>query len=93
MSPNSALRSTTDTGADFVRAQAKGRDPRRGPPMDGAIARCTCRRQIRRQCNDRTLAPGSVPAQDVAFMRLAGLRVVVVHGGGPQIKSMLSRPA
>jgi acetylglutamate kinase len=30
-------------------------------------------------------------AQDIAFMRLAGLRVVVVHGGGPQIKAMLAR--
>lgn len=30
-------------------------------------------------------------AQDIAFLRLAGLRVVVVHGGGPQIKAMLSR--
>ena len=30
-------------------------------------------------------------AQDVAFMRFAGLRVVVVHGGGPQIKAMLTR--
>ncbi|MEI2777828.1 MAG: acetylglutamate kinase [Tetrasphaera sp.] len=30
-------------------------------------------------------------AQDVAFMRYAGLRVVVVHGGGPQIKAMLTR--
>ncbi|MGL5817369.1 MAG: acetylglutamate kinase [Phycicoccus sp.] len=30
-------------------------------------------------------------AQDVAFMRYAGLRPVVVHGGGPQIGAMLSR--
>ncbi len=30
-------------------------------------------------------------ADDVAFLRYAGLRPVVVHGGGPQIKSMLSR--
>ncbi|GAB4078229.1 acetylglutamate kinase [Nostocoides australiense] len=30
-------------------------------------------------------------ADDVAFLRYAGLRVVVVHGGGPQIKSMLGR--
>lgn len=30
-------------------------------------------------------------AQDIAFMRFAGLRVVVVHGGGPQIKTMLTR--
>jgi acetylglutamate kinase len=30
-------------------------------------------------------------AQDVAFMRYAGLRPVVVHGGGPQIASMLGR--
>lgn len=29
--------------------------------------------------------------QDVAFLRYAGLRPVVVHGGGPQIGSMLSR--
>ncbi len=30
-------------------------------------------------------------AQDIAFLRFAGLRVVVVHGGGPQIQSMLTR--
>jgi acetylglutamate kinase len=30
-------------------------------------------------------------AQDVAFLRYAGLRPVVVHGGGPQIGSMLAR--
>ncbi len=30
-------------------------------------------------------------AQDVAFLRYAGLRPVVVHGGGPQISSMLDR--
>lgn len=30
-------------------------------------------------------------AEDIVFMRLAGLRPVVVHGGGPQIGSMLDR--
>ncbi|MDV6012267.1 acetylglutamate kinase [Haloechinothrix sp. LS1_15] len=30
-------------------------------------------------------------AQDMVFLRLAGLRPVVVHGGGPQISAMLSR--
>ena len=30
-------------------------------------------------------------AQDIAFLRYAGLRPVVVHGGGPQIKAMLAR--
>jgi acetylglutamate kinase len=30
-------------------------------------------------------------AQDIVFLRLAGLRPVVVHGGGPQINSMLAR--
>ena len=30
-------------------------------------------------------------AQDIAFLRYAGLRPVVVHGGGPQIKAMLGR--
>ena len=30
-------------------------------------------------------------AVDIVFMRLAGLRPVVVHGGGPQISAMLSR--
>jgi acetylglutamate kinase len=30
-------------------------------------------------------------AADVAFLRLAGLKPVVVHGGGPQISSMLGR--
>lgn len=30
-------------------------------------------------------------AQDIAFLRYAGLRPVVVHGGGPQIKTMLDR--
>lgn len=30
-------------------------------------------------------------AEDIVFLRLAGLRPVVVHGGGPQITSMLDR--
>ena len=30
-------------------------------------------------------------AEDVVFLRLAGLRPIVVHGGGPQISSMLAR--
>ena len=30
-------------------------------------------------------------AADIVFLRLAGLRPVVVHGGGPQISSMLDR--
>jgi acetylglutamate kinase len=30
-------------------------------------------------------------AEDIAFLRFAGLHPVVVHGGGPQISSMLSR--
>ncbi len=30
-------------------------------------------------------------AQDMVFLRLAGLRPVIVHGGGPQITSMLDR--
>lgn len=30
-------------------------------------------------------------AEDVVFLRLAGLRPVVVHGGGPQISMMLDR--
>lgn len=30
-------------------------------------------------------------AEDIVFMRLAGLRPVVVHGGGPQISAMLAR--
>ncbi|MDF8263484.1 acetylglutamate kinase [Luteipulveratus flavus] len=30
-------------------------------------------------------------AADVAFLRYSGLRVVVVHGGGPQIQAMLDR--
>jgi len=30
-------------------------------------------------------------AQDVAFLRAAGLKPVVVHGGGPQISAMLQR--
>ena len=30
-------------------------------------------------------------AEDVVFLRLAGLRPVVVHGGGPQISAMLAR--
>src|SRR5262245_59484817 len=30
-------------------------------------------------------------AQDIVFLRYAGIRPVVVHGGGPQISSMLSR--
>src|SRR5215207_5116745 len=30
-------------------------------------------------------------ADDIVFLRLAGLKPVVVHGGGPQISSMLDR--
>jgi acetylglutamate kinase len=30
-------------------------------------------------------------AEDIVFLRLAGLKPVVVHGGGPQITSMLQR--
>ncbi|MFC4003109.1 acetylglutamate kinase [Prauserella oleivorans] len=30
-------------------------------------------------------------AQDMVFLRIAGLRPVVVHGGGPQISQMLAR--
>ena len=30
-------------------------------------------------------------AQDIVFMRLAGLKPVVVHGGGPQITSLLEK--
>ena len=30
-------------------------------------------------------------AQDIVFLRYAGLRPVVVHGGGPQIQAMLDR--
>src|SRR4029078_9063541 len=30
-------------------------------------------------------------AEDVAFLRFAGFRPVVVHGGGPQISAMLDR--
>lgn len=30
-------------------------------------------------------------AEDIVFLRLAGLRPVVVHGGGPQISQMLAR--
>ncbi|MGB6163098.1 MAG: acetylglutamate kinase [Pseudonocardiaceae bacterium] len=30
-------------------------------------------------------------AQDMVFLRLAGLRPIVVHGGGPQINTMLNR--
>lgn len=30
-------------------------------------------------------------AQDIAFLRSAGLRPVIVHGGGPQISAMLRR--
>jgi acetylglutamate kinase len=30
-------------------------------------------------------------AEDIVFLRYAGIRPVVVHGGGPQISSMLSR--
>ena len=30
-------------------------------------------------------------AQDMVFLRLAGLRTIVVHGGGPQINAMFER--
>jgi acetylglutamate kinase len=36
-------------------------------------------------------ALGRAFAEDIVFLRLAGLRPVVVHGGGPQIDAMLER--
>ncbi|HWM75337.1 MAG TPA: acetylglutamate kinase, partial [Nocardioides sp.] len=30
-------------------------------------------------------------AEDIAFLRFAGFRPVVVHGGGPQISTMLDK--
>src|SRR5258708_8046448 len=36
-------------------------------------------------------ALGAALAQDVVFLRYAGLRPVVVHGGGPQISAHLAR--
>ena len=30
-------------------------------------------------------------ARDVVLLRLVGMKVVVVHGGGPQIENMLTR--
>src|SRR3954447_8135332 len=30
-------------------------------------------------------------AEDIVFLRMAGFRPVVVHGGGPQISTMLDR--
>src|ERR1700712_3150665 len=30
-------------------------------------------------------------AEDIVFLRYAGMRPVIVHGGGPQISSMLER--
>ena len=30
-------------------------------------------------------------AEDIVFLRYAGFKPVVVHGGGPQISSMLDR--
>jgi acetylglutamate kinase len=38
---------------------------------------------------DATLKAGF--AKDIVFLRLAGLRPIVVHGGGPQISTMLNR--
>jgi acetylglutamate kinase len=38
---------------------------------------------------DATLKAGF--AEDIVFLRLAGLRPIVVHGGGPQISTMLNR--
>jgi acetylglutamate kinase len=35
--------------------------------------------------------PARTFAADVAFLRFAGLKPVVVHGGGPQVSSMLGR--
>ena len=90
MSPNSALRSTTDTGADFVRAQAKAATLVEALPwMERLRDALVVVKYGGNAMTERSLQEAF--AQDVAFMRLAGLRVVVVHGGGPQIKSMLSR--
>ena len=49
------------------------------------------RGQVRRQRDDRRRRCRRAFAEDVVFLRYAGLRPVVVHGGGPQITAQLDR--
>ena len=58
--------------------------------MVEVVLRAHRRRQVRRQRDDEPGAAGSF-AEDVVFLRYAGVRVVVVHGGGPQITAHLEK--
>jgi acetylglutamate kinase len=62
-------------GHEPGRRAGEGGDPRRGAALAGAVLRAHGRGEVRR----------------VVFLRYAGLRPVVVHGGGPQITAHLDR--
>ncbi len=76
---------------DLTRAQGKAGDADRGAALAGALPRRHGRGQVRRQRHDRPELQRAFAA-DMVFLRYAGLKPVVVHGGGPQI-SRDARPA
>ena len=77
------------TPADPPR-RPEGRRARRGAAVAAALPRRDRRGQVRRQRDGRRRAAPAF-AEDMVFLRLAGIRPVVVHGGGPQITAMLDR--
>jgi acetylglutamate kinase len=84
------MRAASDSAA-IAAAQAKAATLVEALPWLEQLPRRPRRRQVRRQRDDRRRSLQEAFAQDIAFLRFAGLRVVVVHGGGPQIKAMLTR--
>ena len=70
--------------------RGQGEHPRRGP----ALARAVPGALVVVKYGGNAMVDDELKlafAQDVAFLRYAGLRPVVVHGGGPQIQAMLDR--
>jgi hypothetical protein len=65
----------------------------RGAALHQALPRQDHRRQVRRQRHDRPRTCSRCFAEDVVLLKLVGLNPVVVHGGGPQIESVLAPSA
>lgn len=89
--------STSDTG-DTVATdeQAKGPDPAKAATLAEALPwlmtyhdKVIVVKYGGNAMTDDTLKQAF--AEDIAFLRYAGFKPVVVHGGGPQISSMLDR--
>ncbi len=60
------------------------------PALHSEISQQDHRREIRRQRHDQRGLKQAVMG-DIILLSLIGIRVVLVHGGGPEITDMLKR--